>query len=174
MGRRSRAPRADVAQLVERRLPKPKVAGSRPVVRFPRFPCKPAPSTTRKGARRHPSTWPNSGPDASAARLKRSDVCRDLALDDVVDLEHFRLTRLNSDLGQHWHEPLPERLPLLLRVPYLADTKVSLRSEEHVVFEPVRRPVPYLLNPADTLVVLLSGQRFGGEADKDAHGDPPG
>ena len=26
--------RADVAQLVERRLPKPKVAGSRPVVRF--------------------------------------------------------------------------------------------------------------------------------------------
>jgi hypothetical protein len=25
---------ADVAQLVERRLPKPKVAGSRPVVRF--------------------------------------------------------------------------------------------------------------------------------------------
>ena len=27
-------PRADVAQLVERRLPKPKVAGSRPVVRF--------------------------------------------------------------------------------------------------------------------------------------------
>jgi hypothetical protein len=27
-------PGADVAQLVERRLPKPKVAGSRPVVRF--------------------------------------------------------------------------------------------------------------------------------------------
>src|SRR3954466_13720438 len=27
--------RADVAQLVERRLPKPKVAGSRPVVRLP-------------------------------------------------------------------------------------------------------------------------------------------
>jgi hypothetical protein len=34
---RTRMPRsnADVAQLVERRLPKPKVAGSRPVVRFP-------------------------------------------------------------------------------------------------------------------------------------------
>ena len=31
------APGADVAQLVERRLPKPKVAGSRPVVRFQRF-----------------------------------------------------------------------------------------------------------------------------------------
>src|SRR6478735_71665 len=30
------AGRADVAQLVERRLPKPKVAGSRPVVRFAR------------------------------------------------------------------------------------------------------------------------------------------
>src|SRR6185295_15029051 len=29
--------RADVAQLVERRLPKPKVAGSRPVVRFSRI-----------------------------------------------------------------------------------------------------------------------------------------
>jgi hypothetical protein len=29
--------RADVAQLVERRLPKPKVAGSKPVVRFHRF-----------------------------------------------------------------------------------------------------------------------------------------
>src|ERR671935_726551 len=29
---------ADVAQLVERRLPKPKVAGSRPVVRFARRP----------------------------------------------------------------------------------------------------------------------------------------
>src|SRR3954451_20645152 len=36
-GRRNRgytARHADVAQLVERRLPKPKVAGSRPVVRF--------------------------------------------------------------------------------------------------------------------------------------------
>ena len=43
IGPRDRAPapripcRADVAQLVERRLPKPKVAGSRPVVRFPRI-----------------------------------------------------------------------------------------------------------------------------------------
>src|SRR5919197_2335593 len=33
-------PHADVAQLVERRLPKPKVAGSRPVVRFGGKPCK--------------------------------------------------------------------------------------------------------------------------------------
>src|SRR5918999_3684438 len=32
------APRADVAQLVERRFPKPKVAGSKPVVRFRTFP----------------------------------------------------------------------------------------------------------------------------------------
>jgi hypothetical protein len=30
--------RADVAQLVERRLPKPKVVGSRPIVRFSRKP----------------------------------------------------------------------------------------------------------------------------------------
>jgi hypothetical protein len=30
---------ADVAQLVERRLPKPKVAGSTPVVRLPRNPA---------------------------------------------------------------------------------------------------------------------------------------
>jgi hypothetical protein len=32
---------ADVAQLVERRLPKPKVAGSRPVVRFRRESARP-------------------------------------------------------------------------------------------------------------------------------------
>src|SRR5215210_3957815 len=34
-----RRPHADVAQLVERRLPKPKVAGSRPVVRFHESPA---------------------------------------------------------------------------------------------------------------------------------------
>src|SRR3954470_20396652 len=38
------ARRADVAQLVERRLPKPKVAGSRPVVRFPHWLLRREPS----------------------------------------------------------------------------------------------------------------------------------
>ena len=37
------AARADVAQLVERRLPKPKVAGSTPVVRFAQIPLQNAP-----------------------------------------------------------------------------------------------------------------------------------
>src|SRR4051812_20525669 len=43
------APHADVAQLVERRLPKPKVAGSTPVVRFAR---KAARSSERAGSAR--------------------------------------------------------------------------------------------------------------------------
>src|SRR5215216_4710196 len=62
MGRRSRAPRADVAQLVERRLPKPKVAGSRPVVRFHRSACKRTPPMPR-GPRRSLSVTPNRRPN---------------------------------------------------------------------------------------------------------------
>ena len=51
---------ADVAQLVERRLPKPKVAGSRPVVRF---------SSPRTCS--HKNRWPiGQAPGSSAAHVR--------------------------------------------------------------------------------------------------------
>jgi hypothetical protein len=56
MNRRIHADRADVAQLVERRLPKPKVAGSRPVVRFGK------PSKIACGWRSRRTDRINSGP----------------------------------------------------------------------------------------------------------------
>src|SRR5215211_4008444 len=52
--RSHRTARADVAQLVERRLPKPKVAGSRPVVRLRR-------SAPRLSPRRPPRAAPRWG-----------------------------------------------------------------------------------------------------------------
>jgi hypothetical protein len=49
-----------------------------------------------------------------------------LALDDVVDLEHLGLTRLDPNVFQHRHEALAERVELLLRVPDLTDSELAV------------------------------------------------
>jgi hypothetical protein len=52
-----------------------------------------------------------------------------LAFDDVVGLKKLGLTRLDTDVSQHRHQPLPELLPLLPRVPDLADLEVAVRTD---------------------------------------------
>ena len=49
-----------------------------------------------------------------------------LALDDVVDLEHLGLTRLDPNVFQHRHEALAERFELLPRVPDLTDSELAV------------------------------------------------
>jgi hypothetical protein len=65
-----------------------------------------------------------------------------LALDDVVDFEHFRLARINPHLFQKRHQTLPERVELLARVPDLADPDVPVHDKSAVEFHPVRRNSP--------------------------------
>jgi hypothetical protein len=64
-----------------------------------------------------------------------------LALDDVVDLEHLGLTRLDPNVLQHRHEALTERVELLPRVPDLTDSELAVRLEGDVVLESLRQPV---------------------------------
>src|SRR5437868_14101108 len=78
-----------------------------------------------------------------------------LALDDVVDLEHLGLTRLDPDVLQHRHQALAEGVELLARVPDLADSELAVGLEGDVVLESLREPVARLLEPADRLVVLF-------------------
>jgi len=49
-----------------------------------------------------------------------------LALEDVVDLEHLGLTRLDPNVFQHRHEALAERFELLPRVPDLTDFDLAV------------------------------------------------
>ena len=78
-----------------------------------------------------------------------------LALDDVVDVEDLRLAGLDPDIGQQWHQALPESFPLLPRIPYFADSEASVHDVGAVVVHAVRRKVTALLQPADALLVLL-------------------
>ena len=73
----------------------------------------------------------------------------------MFGLEQFRLARLYTDVGQHRHKALTERLELLPRVPDLADAEVAVRTEGDVVLEPVRRPVAGVIKTAEGFVVLL-------------------
>src|SRR6476660_8041043 len=66
--------------------------------------------------------------------------CR-LAPDDVVDLEDLRLAWLYPHIGQYRHQALAERLPLLPRVPDLANTDAAIHQEGDVVFQPIRGEV---------------------------------
>src|SRR5829696_821530 len=56
-----------------------------------------------------------------------------LALDDVVDFEDLRLAGVDPDIGQQWHQALPERFPLLARIPYFADSEASVDEVGAVV-----------------------------------------
>src|SRR5918999_5627519 len=94
------APRADVAQLVERRLPKPKVAGSKPVVRFRTFPRQAAfpllttgfSPNTADGRPRRPAplraleakSWGNRGP-FSTATSRKACISRPYRLSTLQD-----------------------------------------------------------------------------------------
>ena len=49
-----------------------------------------------------------------------------LALEDVVDLEHLGLTRLDPNVLQHRHEALAERFELVPRVPDLTDFDLAV------------------------------------------------
>src|SRR5215210_6196039 len=92
-----------------------------------------------------------------------------LALDDVVDLKHLRLARLDPNLFQDRHEALTERLELRWRVPDLADSELTVRLEGTVEFKSLRRPGAHLLQPADGFVVLVRGHTGRGrEADEHA------
>src|SRR4051812_32239043 len=51
-----------------------------------------------------------------------------LLLDDVVNLKHFRLPRVDPHVGEDRPQPLPECIEVLLRIPYLADLEVILRA----------------------------------------------
>src|SRR4051794_5696458 len=88
------------------------------------------------------------------------------ALDDVVNLDQLGLARIYPDVGEEGHEARPEGLELFPRVPDLADFQVPVRAEAHVVVETVGWEVPGRLKPPDAFVVLLRGQRRGGEADQ--------
>src|ERR1051326_5058227 len=80
-----------------------------------------------------------------------------LALDDVVDLQHLGLTRLDSNVLQHRHQLLAEGVELLARVPDLADSELAVGLEGDMVLESLGRPVARLLPPADGVVVLFRG-----------------
>src|SRR5437763_266421 len=110
-----------------------------------------------------------SPPLRFAPRVRPLLVTRSgLALDDVVDLEHLGLPRLDPDLVQHRHEALTERVELLARVPDLTDAEVAVRLEGDVVVESLRRPVAHLLQTADGVVVLLGRHAGRGrEASED-------
>jgi hypothetical protein len=92
-----------------------------------------------------------------------------LRLDDVVYLEHFRLSRIDVQLGKNRAEACSEGVELLLRVPDLTDLEVVARAEAELVVESVCWKDALFLEPADNFVVLLRGQRRWGEADNQAH-----
>jgi len=83
-----------------------------------------------------------------------------LAPDDVVNLQELRLAWVYPDLLQQRHEALPEGVHLLLRVPDLANSDVSVRQEADVVVQAVWRPLPFF-KTANRLVVLLKGADLG-------------
>src|SRR5436190_11234278 len=83
--------------------------------------------------------------------------CR-LAPDDVVDLEDLRLAWLDPHVGQYRHQTLAERLPLLPRVPDLANTDAAIHEEGDVVFQPIRGELTAIpFQAADGFVVLRRG-----------------
>src|SRR4051794_23795459 len=96
--------------------------------------------------------------------------CR-LAPDDVVDLEDLRLAWLYPHIGQYRHQALAERLPLLPRVPDLANTDAAIHEEGDVVFQSIRGELTAIpFQAADGFVVLRrGGRRRRGKADNDAH-----
>ncbi len=74
--------RADVAQLAERRLPKPKVAGSTPVVRLSRRPCKYGHCTLRSNAT-SADPRPLAPPSACDLDDRRTKLYNQLAAEDL-------------------------------------------------------------------------------------------
>lgn len=90
-----------------------------------------------------------------------------------MDLEDLGFAGLYPDFGEDGHEAFAERPELLLRVPDLADPEVWLGSEADVVVHPVGWERAHLLEASPGLVVLCGGQGRWGEADDDAHREPP-
>src|SRR4051812_15523873 len=105
-----------------------------------------------------------------AADFEPNRPCR-LAPDGVVDLEDLRLAWLYPHVGQYRHQTLAKRLPLLPRVPDLANTDAAIHEEGDVVLQPIRGEVTAIpFQAADGFVVLSCGcWRRWGEADNDAH-----
>src|SRR5438552_13669810 len=93
------------------------------------------------------------------------------ALDDVVDLQHFRLAReFDANVGQYRHQTLDGRIELLPRIPDLADSEAPARTESDVIDKPVRWPLAGgILHSLDGFVVLLARHvRCCSEASEDA------
>ena len=74
-------------------------------------------------------------------------VGRGLPLDDVVDLDDLgRAGEFDAAFGEYRHQPLTERLELLLRVPDLADAEAAAGAERDVIVEAVGRELPGCLD----------------------------
>src|SRR3954452_21402522 len=103
--------------------------------------------------------------------ISQTDVHRvgALALDDVVNLEHFRVAWVDPQLGQDRPQTLTKRFKLLLRIPDLADLEVPLRAKAELVVESVGGKDSGLIEAADDFVVLLCPQGRGRESDYQAH-----
>src|SRR5436190_17879375 len=98
-----------------------------------------------------------------ATRLTK--LLRALSLDDVVNLKHFRLARVNPQLSENRAQALSKRVELLPRIPDLADLEVAVRAKAKLIVEPVCWKHTRLREATDNFVVLLCGQRRGREPD---------
>jgi hypothetical protein len=104
----------------------------------------------------------------AAAPLRR----RPLALDDVVDFEHFGLARVDAKFCEDRHHAGTEGIELLFGVPDQADFEFVARTEAEFLVESVRRRDALLVQSTHHVVVLLCRQRRRGKADEQAHEDP--
>src|SRR5579859_4459893 len=67
------------------------------------------------------------GRAGTRVRLSVRSHDRLAALEGVVNLKDLRLAgELDSDVGQHWHQPFTKRLQLLPGVPDLAHLEVAV------------------------------------------------
>jgi hypothetical protein len=82
-----------------------------------------------------------------------------LAPDDVVYLNDFRLPWVDVQLRKDRPETLTESIKLLLRVPHLTDLEVPVLPEADLVIEPGCGKNAVLIQPTNSVVVLLGSQR---------------
>src|SRR5437588_6406488 len=101
-------------------------------------------------------TGRSEGAAILTSRAKRE---RDLSLDDVVNLQYFRLAWVDPHLGQDRAQALSKCVELLPRVPDLADLEVAVRAKAKRIVESVCRKHTSLRQSTDDCFVLLCGQR---------------
>lgn len=109
---------------------------------------------------------------ARAARGGSPALWRPLALDDVVNFEHFGFARVDAKFSKDRHQASSEGIELLFGVPDQADFVLVARAEADFVVESVRRRDALLVQSTDHVVVLFCRQRRRGKADEQAHEDP--